>query len=57
MNLALEQGERVTTVGKGRGEIGSEAGEVTGVVGNAKHNLVLFLQNFKFCIDNSVFIT
>ena len=28
MNLALEKGERVTTGGKGRGEIG----EVTGVV-------------------------
>ena len=32
MNLALEKGERVTTGGKGRGEIGGEAGEVTGVV-------------------------
>ena len=30
MNLALEKGEMVTTGGKGRGEIGSEAGEVTG---------------------------
>ena len=30
MNLALEKGERVTTGGKGRGEIG----EVTGVVAN-----------------------
>ena len=35
MNLALEKGERVTTGGKGRGEIGGEAGEVTGVVANA----------------------
>ena len=34
MNLALEKGERVTTGGKGRGEIGGEAGEVTGVVAN-----------------------
>ena len=32
MNLMLEKGERVTTRGKGRGEIGGEAGEVTGVV-------------------------
>ena len=32
MNLVLEKGERVTTGGKGRGEIGGEAGEVTGVV-------------------------
>ena len=32
MNLALEKGQRVTTGGKGRGEIGGEAGEVTGVV-------------------------
>ena len=32
MNLALEKGERVTTGGKGRGETGGEAGEVTGVV-------------------------
>ena len=32
MNLALEKGERVTTGGKGRGEIGGKAGEVTGVV-------------------------
>ena len=30
MNLALEKGERVTTGGKGRGEIRGEAGEVTG---------------------------
>ena len=29
MNLALEKGERVTMGGKGRGEIGSKAGEVT----------------------------
>ena len=35
MNLALEKGERVATAGKGRGEIGSEAGEFTGVVANA----------------------
>ena len=28
MNLALEKGEKVTTGGKGRGEIGGEAGEV-----------------------------
>ena len=35
MNLALEKGERVTTEGKGRGEIGGEAGEVTGVVADA----------------------
>ena len=33
MNLALEK-ERVTMGGKGRGEIGGEAGEVTGVVTN-----------------------
>ena len=32
MNLALEKGERITTGCKGRGEIGGEAGEVTGVV-------------------------
>ena len=32
MNLGLEKGERVTTEGKGRGEIRSEAGEVSGVV-------------------------
>ena len=35
MNLALEKGGRVTTGGKGRGEIGGEAGEVTGVVADA----------------------
>jgi hypothetical protein len=35
MNLALEKGERVTMGGKGRDEIGSEAGEVTGVVADA----------------------
>ena len=35
MNLALEKGDRVTTGGKGRGEIGGEAGEVTGVVADA----------------------
>ena len=34
MNLALEKGERVTTRGKGRGEIGGEAGKVTGVLAN-----------------------
>ena len=34
MNLA-EKGERVTMGGKGRGEIGDEAGEVTGVVADA----------------------
>ena len=34
MNLALEKGERVTTEGKSRGEIGVEAGEVTRVVAN-----------------------
>ena len=32
MNLTLKKGERVTTGGKGRGEVGGEAGEVTGVV-------------------------
>ena len=35
MNLALEKGERVTTGGKGRDEIGAEAGEVTEVVADA----------------------
>ena len=35
MNLALEKGERVSTGGKGRGEIGGEVGEVTGVVADA----------------------
>ena len=35
MNLALEKGERVSTGGKCRGEIGGEAGEVTGVVADA----------------------
>ena len=34
MNLVLEKGERITTGGKGRGEIEGEAGEVTGVVAN-----------------------
>ena len=34
MNLALEKGERVIMIGKSRGEIGGEAGEVTGVVAN-----------------------
>ena len=32
MELALEKVERVTMGGKSRGEIGDEAGEVTGVV-------------------------
>ena len=31
----MEKGERETTGGKGRGEIGGEAGEVTVVVANA----------------------
>ena len=35
MNLVLEKGERVTTGGKGRGEIRGESVEVTGVVANA----------------------
>ena len=35
MNLTLEKGERVTTGGKGRDEIGGEAGEITGVVADA----------------------
>ena len=35
MNLALEKGKRVTTGGKGKGEIGGEAGNVTGEVANA----------------------
>ena len=35
MNLALDKEERVTTGHKGRGEIGGEAGEVTGMVANA----------------------
>ena len=34
MNLSLEKGERITTGGKGRGEVGGEAGEVTGMVAN-----------------------
>ena len=34
MNLALEKGERVTMGGISRGEVGGEAGEVTGVVAN-----------------------
>ena len=34
MNLVLEKGERLITGGKGRGEIGGEVGEVTGVVAN-----------------------
>ena len=33
--MALEKGERLTTGGKGRGEIGGEAREVTGVAANA----------------------
>ena len=32
VNLALEKGERLTMVSKGRGEIRGEAGEVTGMV-------------------------
>ena len=35
MELALEKEERVTTGGKSRGEIGGEAGEVTGVAADA----------------------
>jgi hypothetical protein len=35
VNLALEKGERVTTGGKGRGEIRGEAGEVIGLVAEA----------------------
>ena len=35
MNLALEKRERVSTRGKWRGEIGGEAGVVTGVVADA----------------------
>ena len=35
MNLLLEKGERVTTRGKSRGEIGGEAGEISVVVANA----------------------
>ena len=35
MNLTLEKGERLAMGGKGRGEIGGEAEEVTGVVANA----------------------
>ena len=35
VNLLLKKRERVTMGGKGRGEIGSEAGEVTGVVAYA----------------------
>ena len=38
MNLVLEKGERVTTVGKGRGEIGGEAGEIAGVVENVPYH-------------------
>ena len=35
MNLALQEGEKVTTGGKSRGEIRDETGEVTGVVADA----------------------
>ena len=35
MNLALEKGVRITTGGKGRGEITGEGGELIGVVANA----------------------
>ena len=35
MKNLMEKGERVTMRGKGRGEIGGEAGEVTGVVATA----------------------
>ena len=35
INLVFEKGERVTTGGKGRGEIGGEFGEVTGVAADA----------------------
>ena len=35
MNVALEKGERVTTGGKSRGEIGGETEEVIGAVANA----------------------
>ena len=35
VNLALNKRERVTMGCKGRGEIGGEAGEVTGVVADA----------------------
>ena len=35
MEQALEKGVRVTTGGKSRGEIGGEAGEVTGVAADA----------------------
>ena len=35
MNLTVEKRERVTTGGKGRGVIGGEAGEATGVVADA----------------------
>ena len=38
MNLALEKGERVTTGGKDRGEIGGEAGEVNGVAADAPYS-------------------
>ena len=42
MNLALEEGERVTTGGKGRGEIGGEAGEVTGMVADVPTTVIGF---------------
>ena len=35
MTSFVEKRERVTSGGKGRGKIGSEAGEVTGMVANA----------------------
>ena len=35
MNLALEKWEKITTAGKGRGEIRDKVGEVTWVVANA----------------------
>ena len=35
MYLPLEKWEKVTMGGKGRGEIGAEAGEVTGMAANA----------------------
>ena len=48
MNLALEKGERVITGGKGRGEIGGEAGEVTGVVADA-HTMDGFGKSYATC--------
>ena len=35
VNLPLKKSERVTTGGKGRGEIGNEIGKVTGMVADA----------------------